>query len=78
MSNLIKNYYATIDKEELAGEIKDFRLTLLNENPIFEKARGVPVGFPPIAEQHLLMAMTHLEQAERNVRLAIYHYMRRE
>ena len=72
MSDLIKNYYATIDKEELADEIKKFRLTLLNENPIFEKTRGVPAGFPPMAEQHLLIAMTQLEQAERNVRLASY------
>ena len=62
-----------IDQESLgvlSATIEKLRLTILFE---YESA-----GIPPMAEQHFLIALAHLETAGRTMKLASYTYMKGE
>lgn len=58
--------------EDLADYIEKIRGGILFNEDI----EGI-ASLPPVAEQHFLMALSHLEIAQREFKLANYHRMRR-
>lgn len=63
-----------INPERLAKELEERRTGILFSEP----EDGADTVLSPQAEQFYLLALNALEQAERYMRLAHYHAMRRE